>query len=95
MAEKKEFEEFDMLAFVSVLLAGVLLGFIAHELVHMLLISNVSSITVRFGQPVASASVCSLSPGESAYEELAYTNQFIVTILWIILNNNIYRREIQ
>ena len=95
MAEKKEFEEFDIPAFVSVMLAGILLGFIAHELVHMLLISNLSSITIRFGQPIASASVCCLSPGESAYEELAYTVQFTVTLLWIILNNKIYRREIK
>jgi len=89
------FEEFDMNAFVSVLLAAILIGFIVHELVHMLLISNVSSITLRFGQPVASVSICCLSPRESAYEELAYTIQFIVTLLWIIVNNNIYRIEIK
>ena len=95
MAEKKEFEEFDIAAFVSVLFAGILFGFIAHEIVHMLLISNLSSITIRFGQPIASVSVCCLSPGESAYEELAYTIQFVVTIVWVILNNNIYRRKIE
>lgn len=84
---KQELEEINILALTSVLFAAILLGFLAHELIHIILISNVSRITLYFGAQENLISVCCLSGTEQAYEELAYAVQAIVTVGWVIINS--------
>ena len=86
----KIFEGINLLAFTSVLLAAVMLGFIAHELVHLALISDISSIVITFGSSKSPLGICCLSEGELAMEELAYLAQFIVTLSWVAANHNLY-----
>ena len=90
---KQEFEEINILAFTSVLFAAILLGFLAHELIHLILISDVSSITLYFGAQENLISVCCLTGSEQAYEELAYAVQAIVTVGWIIINSGVFRQN--
>ena len=92
MKDEDIIDEINITAFISVLLAGLLLGFIAHELFHFLTIANVSSITINFGNTKAALSTCCLSADENAMEEFAYTVQFIVTIGWVILNSGVFLR---
>lgn len=87
---KQELEEINILALTSVLFAAILLGFLAHELTHIFLISNVSSITLYFGAQENLISVCCLSGTEQAYEELAYAIQAIVTVGWVIINSKVF-----
>ncbi len=91
----REEQEIDIAAFASVMLAGMLLGFISHELVHLFLISNPTSITIWFGSSVNAITVCCLNEMENAFEEVAYFVQIVVTILWIIVNKNIYLKEMK
>ena len=87
---KKEFQVINITAFVSVALAAVLLGFVAHEVFHLLAISEVSSLTVHFGDAKSALSTCCLSEGESALEEIAYFIQFVVTLGWIMANSRVF-----
>ena len=73
--------------------AGVLLGFVAHELFHILTISSLSSFTVYFGGGKNAVSTCCLSEGESAMEEIAYFIQTVATIGWIIINSNVFLQK--
>lgn len=86
----KTFEGINLLAFTSVLLAAALLGFIAHELVHIILISDIHSITLNFGPAKNVIAICCLEEGEKAMEGLAYIVQFIVTLFWVAANHNLY-----
>jgi|SRR3989344_1029877 len=90
---KEEFETLSMPAFVSVVLAAILLGFIAHEFFHILTIANVSSITIRFGSTGSPFSVCCLEANENSMEEIAYLLQLIITVGWIILNKSTYVKK--
>ncbi|HZX19983.1 MAG TPA: hypothetical protein VFF13_03140 [archaeon] len=94
MAVSKKFERINIAAFISVLLAAVLLGFIVHELVHVALIKKATTITLHFGESQNLISVCCLGPLESANEEIAYFIQFVVTIGWIIVNSNVFREKV-
>ncbi|MFH1391142.1 MAG: hypothetical protein ABIH20_02405 [Candidatus Diapherotrites archaeon] len=93
MEKKNNFEEINILAFTSVVLAGVLLGFIVHEITHLILIKEVTSVTIRFGGAKSVLSTCCLSEGESALEELAYFVQFAVTVGWILINNKVFLQK--
>ncbi len=90
---REEFETLNMQAFVSVVLAAILLGFIVHEFFHIFTIADVSSITIRFGSTVSPFGVCCLGENESAMEELAYLLQLITAIGWIILNKQAYVKK--
>ena len=88
--QREKFETLNMQAFVSVILAAILLGFIVHEFFHIVTIESVSSVTIRFGSTSSPLSICCLEENESAMEELAYLLQLITTIGWIILNKQTY-----
>ncbi len=91
-AEENRIETIDIPAFFSVVLAGILLGFVAHEFTHIMLLSELTSITIRFGGAGSPVSVCCLAQGQDALESFAYFVQFLVTLLWITMNNMVYRR---
>ena len=88
--KKNEFDEINLQGFVSVMLAALLLGFTAHEIVHVVLISNPSKITIHFGSEEFALTTCCLEKGEMAYEEIAYGIQFLTTIAWIIGNRHVF-----
>ena len=92
VTKKESSEEINLPALISVMLAGILLGFIAHELFHILTIDSISSLTVYFGGGKNTVAICCLSEGESAMEEIAYFIQAVVTIGWIILNTRVFAR---
>ncbi|VVB98896.1 Uncharacterised protein [uncultured archaeon] len=94
MAGNKQVNEaINIPSFFSVMFAGILLGFIAHELVHILLIPEVTSITIRFGGSTVPVSVCCLNEGQKPLEEIAFFVQFLLTIVWIVFNRNIYLHQ--
>ncbi len=70
--------------FVNVAVAGVAVGGIMHEIVHVLLLNHPTQLRLHFGDPYAIFSTCCLLPGELANEEIAYAVQFLVTIGWVI-----------
>lgn len=88
----KRIQQIDIPAFASVMLAAIFLGFITHELFHLLVISNPSSLTIWFGKVSHSVTVCCLDPMESAFEEIAYLVQLIVTFVWVVINHKTYIR---
>ena len=88
--QREKFETLNMQAFISVILAAILLGFIVHEFFHIVTIESVSSVTIRFGSTSSPLSICCLEENESAMEELAYLLQLITTIGWIIINKQTY-----
>jgi len=88
--EKLFYERIEPLALFSVLMCGIALGVIAHEMVHLLLMSYPQSVSIHFGDPKILFSSCCLAPGEKAYEYLALGIQLIVTLAWTILNMNLW-----
>ena len=89
---KDRFHEIDIRAFTSVLFAALLLGFAAHEVFHILTISEPSKVTIHFGAGAFSATTCCLVGGDSAMEEVAYLLQFAVMIGWVWLNRSLIVR---
>lgn len=85
--------QIEILAFASVVFAGVLIGFIAHELFHVLTIKSVSSFTINFGSKNTIFTVCCLAPNEKPFEEAGYLVQFIATIVWILFNQPVFRKD--
>ncbi len=77
-------------SFVNVAIAGVTLGGIFHEIVHVLLLNHPTQLRLHFGDTNAIFSTCCLLPGELANEEIAYAVQFLVTIAWVIYFENLY-----
>ena len=77
-----------MQGFISVILAGILLGFVAHEAFHILTISQATRLTIYFGAEEFAVTTCCLAPDESPLEGAAYTIQILVTLGWIWLNRN-------
>lgn len=73
----------EKLKLLNIILAGLLVGWIAHELVHILTMSSVSSITFYFGSKKFISTVCCLQPFEEAFEYIAYTIQAITTVVWV------------
>ncbi len=73
-------------ALFSVLLAGLALGIVAHELLHVLVISNPTTISLHLGDPNVLFSVCCLQEGEDAFEAAGLFLQFAVMIVWVVLN---------
>ncbi|MFH0714762.1 MAG: hypothetical protein V1847_03135 [Candidatus Diapherotrites archaeon] len=88
------YHRIDPLALFSILLAGIALGVIAHEIMHVLLISNPSTISLHLGDPEVLFSVCCLSEGENAFEHLALFLQFAVMVVWVFLNKNVWLYEV-
>lgn len=76
--------------FVNVAIAGVAVGGIMHEIVHVLLLNHATQLRLHFGDPYAIFSTCCLLPGELANEEIAYAVQFLVTIGWVIYFELLY-----
>lgn len=68
----------------NLVLGALLFGLIVHELFHVLTISQVSSITLRFGS-LNFIGVCCLKGTEQALENMAYLLQGLATIGWIIV----------
>lgn len=73
----------------NLVFGGVALGIIAHELFHILTMSQVSTITYRFGTLLMPnqnfISVCCLIGMETAMENIAYLVQGLVTATWILV----------
>ena len=90
---KEEFETLHMQTFVSVILAAILLGFIVHEIFHIIAIPDVSSVTIRFGSSISPFSICCLGENENPMEELAYLLQLITTLVWIVINKQAYVKK--
>ncbi len=84
----------ELQALVSVLFAAILVGFMVHELTHILLISEPSRLTVHFGtgQPLA-VTTCCLQADEAANEEIAYASQFIAMAAWLLINRNLFMKN--
>lgn len=98
MAGKTEivvYNRINPVALFSVIIAGIALGAIAHELVHVLLISNPTAVTLHIGDPEVLLSVCCLKPGEEAFENIAFLVQFAVMLVWIFLNNETWLHEVR
>ncbi|MCR4369189.1 MAG: hypothetical protein NUV67_04760 [archaeon] len=87
---KADFDEIDLMAFTSVLLAAFLLGFIVHELVHVATISHPVRVSIYFGSNQFALGTCCLLEGEQPLLELSYAIQFIATIGWIIMNRKVF-----
>jgi len=84
-----KFGRVNLMAFASVLFAGILLGFVAHEAFHVLTISEPSKLTIYFGANDFSASVCCLDGDANALEAFAYGLQFLTMLGWIYLNRKL------
>lgn len=80
----------NMQAFVSVVLAAVLLGFVAHETFHILTIQHPSKLTIHFGAGDFSVTTCCLVGNDDAMEGMAYALQFGAMIGWVWFNRKIF-----
>lgn len=80
------YAEVSVVKVFNILLAAIVIGAIAHELVHFALMSNPTSISIHFGEAEKLISICCLQEGEYAFEEIAYTIQFVATLLWIAVS---------
>jgi hypothetical protein len=85
-----ENSKFSFAAFLNVAFAGLLVSGIAHELVHVLLISHPVQLRVHFGDSKAIFSTCCLSPGEAPFEGIAYAIQFMILILWVFFSRHTF-----
>ena len=90
---QKVYARIKPLALFNVLFSALVVGLIAHELVHILLIPNPTSITFHFADPEKLVSICCIKAGEHAFEELAYAVQFAVSLLWIFANYKILQQK--
>jgi len=98
MREKVElvaYHRVNVVALFSVLLAGIILGALAHELVHVLLIPKATTVTWHIGDPEVVLSTCCLAPGEDALEWLAFLVQFAVLVAWVLLNGEVWLHEVR
>ena len=89
------YERVRPLALFSVIIAGIALGALAHELVHVLLIPYATSITFHIGDPQVLFSTCCLKPGDYAFEELAFLAQFAVLVAWVFLNKDVWLEKVK
>ncbi|MEK6902647.1 MAG: hypothetical protein AABX02_03625 [archaeon] len=80
---------FSFAGFLNVGFAGIVMGGIVHELVHMILLRHPTQFQVHFGDPVAIFSTCCLAAGELPQEEIAYGIQFVVMVLWFYFNRSL------
>ncbi|HIH21683.1 MAG: hypothetical protein J4478_03870 [Candidatus Diapherotrites archaeon] len=89
------YDRVNPIALFSIIIAGIALGAIAHEIVHVLLLSNPSSITFHIGDPQIIFSTCCLKPGEEAFESIALLVQFAVMLVWVFLNKETWLHEVR
>ena len=61
-AEIVVYNRINPLALFSILVAAIAIGAVAHELVHVALISNPTTISIHLGDPDILLSTCCLKP---------------------------------
>ena len=73
-------------AFVTLFLASMLAGILAHEGFHIITMDNPHSITIHFGSIAGKlVTICCLTENESSNEPIAYLIQSITVIIYFSL----------
>ena len=78
--------KFRPIVFLNVFLASIVLGGLAHELIHLIFIPYTATLTINMANPAELLSVCCFQKGEEAYESAAVFVQLVAMSVWILLN---------
>lgn len=80
--------------FLNVFLASIVLGGLAHELIHLIFIPYTAQLTINLSNPSELLSVCCFQQGEEVYESVAVFVQVLAMLVWILLNLKVCLYEV-
>lgn len=80
----------DVPIFLNILLAAIVVGGLAHEMIHTIFIPYAVKFTIDFSNPRELLYVCCFLPGEQPEFEifLSLFVQFVTMVTWIYLNKS-------
>ena len=85
----------DVPLFMNVLLAAIVVGGLAHEMIHTIFIPYTVKFTIDFSNPQELLYVCCFLPGEEPEFQifLSLFVQFVTMVAWLYLNRTKFIKE--